>query len=70
MEGRGGEGKGRRKNWRKKAIAKARERERERERGSSPFYSESGTPSSCQITVGQSLDKMLTIMVYDKKKSH
>jgi hypothetical protein len=34
---------------------------RAREEGpSSPFYSESGTPGCCQVTVGWSLDKMLT----------
>jgi hypothetical protein len=39
----------------------ARTREQEREEGaSSPFYSESGTPGCCQVTVGWSLDKMLT----------
>jgi hypothetical protein len=42
-----------------------RERERERgrrrrRRGKQPFYSESGTPGCCQVTVGQSLDKMPT----------
>ena len=40
---------------------KAREQESE-EGASSPFYSESGTPGCCQVTVGQSLDKMLTIV--------
>ena len=30
------------------------------ERASSPFYSESGTPGCCQVTVGQGLDRMLT----------
>ena len=39
-----------------------RAEEQEREEGaSSPFYSESGTPVCCQVTVGRSLDKMLTI---------
>ena len=34
---------------------------KKREEGaSSPFYSESGIPGYCQVTVGQSLDKMLT----------
>ena len=33
---------------------------RERGGASSPFYSESGTPGCCQVTVGRSLDKMLT----------
>ena len=32
-----------------------------REKGAgSTFYSESGTPGCCQVTVGQSLDKMPT----------
>jgi hypothetical protein len=36
-------------------------REQERENGASnPFYSVSDTPGYCQVTVGQSLDKMLT----------
>jgi hypothetical protein len=35
--------------------AGAREQERE-EGATSPFYSESGTPGFCQVTVGQSLD--------------
>jgi hypothetical protein len=41
------------------AGARAREKEREREReegASSPFYSESGIPGYCQVTVGWSLD--------------
>jgi hypothetical protein len=38
-----------------------RTRRQEREEGaSSPFYSESGTPGCCQVTAGQSLDKMST----------
>ena len=35
---------------------KAREQESV-EGASSPFYSESGTPDCCQVTVGRSLDK-------------
>ena len=38
------------------------EQEGKREEGaSSSFYSESGIPGCCQVTVGWSLDKMLTI---------
>jgi hypothetical protein len=33
---------------------------------SSPFYSESGIPGGCQVTVGRSLDKMLTGRVSEK----
>jgi len=39
-----------------------RVRARERERGGGPFYSESGIPDCCQVTVGQSLDKILTVV--------
>jgi hypothetical protein len=48
---------------REKERDRDREREKERERGgaSSPFYSESGTPGCCQVTVGWSLNKMLTM---------
>lgn len=36
-------------------------REQEQEEGaSSPFYNESGLPGCCQVTVGWSLDRMLT----------
>ena len=34
---------------------------RKEEGASSPFYSEPGTSGCCQVTVEQSLDKMLTI---------
>jgi hypothetical protein len=51
---RGGEGK-----RRQSGSNKARVRERV-EGASIPFYSGSGTPGSCQVTVEQSLDKMLT----------
>jgi hypothetical protein len=33
---------------------------------SSPFYSESGIPGCCQVTVGLSLDKMLTLTAHPK----
>jgi hypothetical protein len=46
------EGSGERES---KLGARAREQERE-EGASSPFYSESGIPDCCQVTVGQSLD--------------
>jgi hypothetical protein len=43
---------------------RARSRRQERMEGaSSPFYSESGTPGCCQVTVGWSLDKMPTQIV-------
>ena len=38
----------------------SRKTARKRGEASSPFYSESGTPGCCQVTVGQSLDKMPT----------
>jgi hypothetical protein len=34
--------------------------EQEGKKASSSFYSESGIPGCCQVTVGRSLDKMLT----------
>ena len=41
----------------------ARAREQERKEGaSSPFYSESGIPGYCQVTVGRSLEEMLTLL--------
>jgi hypothetical protein len=46
----GEEGKGARTRGEEK---RAREQE---EKASSPFYSESGTPGCCQVTVWQSLD--------------
>jgi hypothetical protein len=50
-----GKGKGRAQEGKREA------REEEREEGvSSPFYSGSGLPSCCQVTVRQSLDRMLT----------
>jgi hypothetical protein len=49
--------------WRErgKGNGKWGEQEQEGEEGaSSPFYNASSTPGCCQITVGRSLDKMLT----------
>ena len=40
-----------------RGYRKARVRE---EGARNPFYSESGTPGCYQVTVGQSLDRMLT----------
>jgi hypothetical protein len=52
---RGGEGNGERGDRGKRA----------REEGAnSPFYSESGTPGCCQVTVRQSLEEMLTVAVF------
>jgi hypothetical protein len=58
-----GEGNGERggKGLEGRARSRRPEQEREREyRASSPFYSESGISGCCQVTVGWSLDKMLT----------
>ena len=42
-----------------------RSRDQESEEGaSSPFSSESGIPSCCQVTVGQSLEEMLTLTMF------
>jgi len=47
---------GRRKGQRGKSL-----REQENEEGpSSPFYSESGIPDCCQVTVEQGLEETLT----------
>jgi hypothetical protein len=50
---------------RSKRTEQEQEGNRAEERGkvaNSPFYSQSGTPSCCQVTVGYSLDKMLTVL--------
>ena len=50
--------------WGKGQEDRAGEGRQEQERAeetSSSFYSESGLPDCCQVTVGQSLDKMLTV---------
>ena len=38
------------------------EKQESEEGASSPFYNESGIPGCCQVTVGQSLDEMLTLV--------
>jgi len=50
----------REKGERRSGTRRQRESKKARETGevSSPFYSESGTPGCCQVTVGQSLDKI------------
>jgi hypothetical protein len=53
-----GEGNGERGSRNKRQSRS--KRARERGGASSPFYSESGTPGCCQVTVGWSLDKILT----------
>lgn len=46
-----------------------RARRQESEEGvSGPFYSESGTPGCCQVTVGRSLDKMATLIIQPSGK--
>jgi hypothetical protein len=59
-----GEGNGERGEARGSKRArgkKARRQERERQEGaSSPFYSGSGLPGCCQVTVEWSLDRILT----------
>jgi hypothetical protein len=40
--------------------SKSKREQESKERASSPFYSESGTPGYCQVTVGRSLGRMLT----------
>ena len=53
-------GKGGRKGARAQEGKKGTRNQEREEGASSPFYSESGTPGCCQVTVGQSLDKMPT----------
>ena len=55
-----GEGNGMGRERGKMVREQEQESKRERMGASSPFYSESGTPSYCQVTVGQSLDEMPT----------
>jgi hypothetical protein len=43
---------------RQETEGREEESERVREEASIPFYSESGTPGYCQVTVGQSLEEM------------
>jgi len=54
-----GRGVGRERSGRKESEHRSK-RTRTRGGRSSPFYCESGTPGYCQVTVGQSLDKMQT----------
>jgi len=47
--------------WRERGQKGKRVREQEHEEGAnSPFYSESGIPGCCQVTMGWSLKGMLT----------
>jgi hypothetical protein len=43
-----------------KGNPRVREEQESKEGASSPFYSESGIPGCCQVTVGRSLDRMPT----------
>jgi len=48
----------------KKGQRGKRVREGESEEGANiPFYTESGIPGCCQVTVGQSLEGMLTLPI-------
>jgi hypothetical protein len=47
---------------------RAREGQESEEGASSPFYSESGILGYCQVTVGQSLDRMLTNTTFQSEK--
>jgi hypothetical protein len=52
---------GREREGEEESKSKEEVREQENKEGaSSPFYSGSGPPSCCQVTVGWSLDRMLT----------
>jgi hypothetical protein len=62
------------REWRERGDGKARARESKRasEQGgaSSPFYSESGIPGYCQVTVEWSLDRMLTMNICADESLH
>jgi hypothetical protein len=42
---------------------RVREEQQREERARSPFYSGSGLPSCCQVTVERSLDRTLTVFI-------
>jgi hypothetical protein len=53
--------------WRENEEGNGERRDRESKRvieeeASSPFYSESGTPGYCQVTVGRSLEELLSVI--------
>ena len=45
--------------------ARERSRSKREEGASSPFYSGPGLPGCCQVTVGQSLEGILTFLRFD-----
>jgi hypothetical protein len=56
--------------WGESKSKKARAKDKEREEGaSSPFYSGS-LPGCCQVTVGRSLDRMLTDISGAQEMTH
>ena len=56
-----GKGNGKRGGAGQEDRARAREEQEIEEGASSPFYSESGIPGCCWVTVGQNLDIVLTV---------
>ena len=61
VQGGGWGANGERGGKRREDTAEARRQESKGEKmGHGPFYSESGKPGCCQVTVGRGLDKMLT----------
>jgi hypothetical protein len=55
-----GEGNGERGRERARGQRERAKGKREKRGRAAPFYGESGIPTCCQLTVGWSLDKMLT----------
>jgi hypothetical protein len=53
-------GKGMGREGGREAEKKQREKQESNQGTSSPFYTGSSLPGCCQVTVGQSLDRMLT----------
>jgi hypothetical protein len=55
-----------RRDWKGARGQSESKKARERKEGASiPFYSESGIPGCCQVTVGKSLDKILSFHHFD-----
>jgi hypothetical protein len=62
-EGRSG-GKSPREQERSEKGARGKKERQEREEGANnPFYSGPGLPGCCQVTVGWSFDRMLTLLM-------
>ena len=63
-------GWGEREKGQEDRVRAGRQEKKREEGASNPFYSESGIPGHCQVTVGRSLDKMLTQPAVSPWASH